>query len=675
MERLFRPRSIAAIGGSGWCGNIISASQRIGFDGPIWPVNPGKAEIGGLRAFARLADLPSPPDAVFVGVNRDSSISVMTELATMRAGGAVCFAAGFREATAELADGASMQERLVAAAGDMPFLGPNCYGFINALDGAALWPDQHGCERVDRGVAIITQSSNIAINLTMQRRGLPLGYVVTLGNQARLGFAEVGKVLLADPRVTALGLHIEGIGDVPGFEALAATARALGKRIVALKVGASAQAQTATVSHTASLAGSDAGGRALLRRLGIAQVDSLPALLETLKLLHVAGPLASRRIASLSCSGGEASLMADAGLAHGVEFPALNAVQKCALRQALGPKVALSNPLDYNTYVWGDRDAMAACFRAVADPTLAMACVVLDFPRADRCTVGAWDEVVAAMDASLTGSPAPAMPLALIASLPENLPEEVARRCIAMGITPLCGITEAMTAIALAASPLPGKPEPVWPLPPDPAVLPALMTEAQAKAELAAHGLRVPASRRVTSPEEAAAEAPGFPVALKGEGFAHKTEAGAVVLSLNDAEAVRAAARRMGATSFLIEEMVTGGLAEILIGVTRDPAHGWLLTIGSGGVLTELLRDSASALLPVSHDDVIALLRGLKIWPLLQGWRGAPPANLDAIADAVMAVQDYVRTTPGLTEIEINPLICREHDAVAVDALIRRELP
>lgn len=674
MRRLFRPRSIAAIGSGGWCSNIISACQRIGFEGPIWPVNPNRAEIGGLPAFARLADLPGVPDAAFVGVNRDAAVPVMAELAAMGVGGAVCFAAGFREAAAELADGAAMQAQLVAAAGGMPFLGPNCYGFINALDGAALWPDQHGCARVDRGVAIITQSSNIAINLTMQRRGLPLGYVVTLGNQARLGFAEVGLALLADPRVTALGLHIEGIGDVPGFEALAATARSLGKRIVALKVGASEQARAAAVSHTASLAGSDAAGRALLRRLGIAQVESLPVLLETLKLLHVAGPLTSNRIASLSCSGGEASLMADAGLAHGVAFPALNPQQESALRRALGPRVALSNPLDYHTYIWGDRAAMAECFRAVADPALAMACVVLDFPRTDRCTAGAWDEVLAALDASRTGSPTPAMLLGLVSSLPENMPEDIAQRCIAMGIAPLCGIPEAMAAIALAADPLPADPAPVWPLPPGPAA-PALLTEAQAKAELAAHGLRVPASRRARSPEEAAAGVTGLPVVLKGEGFAHKTEAGAVALNLADADAVRRAARGMGAASFLVEEMVTGGIAEILIGVTRDPAHGWLLTIGAGGVLTELLRDSASALLPVTREDVIATLRGLKIWPLLQGWRGGPPADLNAIGDAVMAVQDYVRATPGLTEVEINPLICRAHDAVAVDALIRRRLP
>ncbi len=676
MERLFRPRTIAAVGGAGWCGNIVRACQRIGFGGQIWPVHPSHSEIGGLPVFASLADLPQSPDAVFVGVNRDGAIGVMADLAAMKAGGAVCFAAGFREAAAELDDGAEMQDRLIAAAGEMPFLGPNCYGFINALDGAALWPDQHGCTRVDRGVAIITQSSNIAINLTMQRRGLPLGYVVTLGNQAQTGFAEVGRTLLADPRITALGLHIEGISDLPGFEALATTARDLGKRIVALKVGASQQARTAAFSHTASLAGSDAAGRALLRRLGIAQVESLPDLIETLKLLHVAGPLASNRVASLSCSGGEASLIADAGLQHGIDFPPLGREQDHALRQALGPKVALSNPLDYHTYIWGNREAMANCFRAIADPALAMICVILDFPRADRCTQKEWRDVLDALVDSRTGSPAPSVPLGLIASLPENMPEVVAEECIARGITPLCGIREGMVAIAIAATPaVTVDPAPVWPLPVPPDT-PVLLTEAEAKAALAGFGLRIPQSLRAPTADDAAQAASriGFPVALKGEGFAHKTEAGAVALNLPGADAVREAALAMRAPSYLVEEMVTGALAEVLIGITRDPPHGWLLTLGAGGTMTELLRDSASLLLPVTRTDLHEALRGLKIWPLLDGWRGAAKVDIEALIDAVMAMQDYVQATPGLCEIEINPLICRAHDAVAVDALIRREV-
>ncbi|MCC0044342.1 MAG: acetate--CoA ligase family protein, partial [Brucellaceae bacterium] len=217
IDRLLKPRSIAVIGGGVWCANVIEQCRKIGFEGYIWPVHPSRETVAGLPAFREIAQLPHAPDAAFVGINRDGTIEAMRALSAMGAGGAVCFASGFREAQAERQDGQAKQAELLEAAGDMPFLGPNCYGFLNYLDGAALWPDQHGGVRVDRGVAIVTQSSNIAINLTMQDRGLPLAFMVTVGNQAQTGMSQVSRALLRDDRVTALGLHIEGIDDLAAF--------------------------------------------------------------------------------------------------------------------------------------------------------------------------------------------------------------------------------------------------------------------------------------------------------------------------------------------------------------------------------------------------------------------------------------------------------------------------
>ncbi len=193
LSRLLRPSSIAVIGGGAWCANVIAECRKIGFAGPVWPVHPTKTEVAGLRAYPTIADLPEAPDATFIGVNRAASIDTLRALAARGAGGAVCFASGFREAAAETGDGAELEAELVAAAGPMRILGPNCYGFLNLLDGAALWPDQHGALRVERGVALITQSSNIAINLTMQTRGLPIAYAVTAGNQAQTGMAEIAR--------------------------------------------------------------------------------------------------------------------------------------------------------------------------------------------------------------------------------------------------------------------------------------------------------------------------------------------------------------------------------------------------------------------------------------------------------------------------------------------------
>lgn len=673
LSRLLAPKTIAVVGGGVWCANLIRECRKIGFAGQVWPIHPTREDIAGLPCFRSIHDLPAAPDACFIGVNREATIALVAELASLKAGGAVCFASGFREAMAETGDGADLQYRLVAAAEDMPILGPNCYGFINALDRAALWPDQHGCIPVERGVALITQSSNIAINLTMQQRALPLAYVVTAGNQAAVTQADIGATLLDDPRVTALGLHIEGFSDLPGWERLAQKARALGKAVVALKVGRSTEAQAATISHTASLAGSDAGAGALLDRLGIARVDSLPVLLETLKLLHFAGPLPRAEMACASCSGGEASLMADTGLRHGVVFPALTELQREDLGSALGPRVALANPLDYHTYVWGDVPGMTAAFTALARGGAPISGVVVDFPRTDRCSDADWGCV---LDAAQAAAQAVAKPFALIATLPEGISEKVALDIVARGLVPMFGCDETLAAVAAAARVETDKPlspeTAIWlPQPPDAA---QVLTEAESKSRLAAHGVRVPKAGRALTPaaiENLLSEL-DCPSVIKAEGLAHKSEAGGVIFAGPGDTAAIAAARRMPCDCWLVEERVTGSLVELLIGVVCDPAHGYILTLGAGGIQTEILRDTTSALLPVTEEDVTDMLGRLRISPLLEGFRGGPKADKAAIIQTVIAVQSYVEANLGqVAEVEINPLIVTAQGAIAVDALIR----
>lgn len=670
LGRLLRPRSIAVVGGGAWCKQVVRQSRKIGFQGEIWPVHPDAPEIDGVPAFASVDALPKPPDATFIGVNRHVTIDIVGALSAMGAGGAVCFASGFLEAQAEDVGAIDLQARLLAAAGDMPILGPNCYGLINYLDGALLWPDQHGGQRCEKGVALVLQSSNIAINLTMQKRGLPIAYVATVGNQAQCSVSQIGEALLEDPRVTALGLYIEGIGDLRAFETLAARARDLGKAIVVLKMGRSDQARQAALSHTASLAGGDAGAEALLRRLGMLRVTDLTTFLETLKLLHVGGRLAQNTLASISCSGGEASLASDSVVGRNLSFPPLTPGQQSDLRAALGPRVALANPLDYHTYIWRDVPAMTAAFAAMAGPGIGIVLLVVDFPRADRCDPDDWDCTI---EATIAAAQQTGARYGMVATLPELMPEDVAARLMEASVVPFCGLEEALDACAIATRPLPEHAEPV--LLPAPVEAPTLVTEAEAKAMLAQHGLRVPRSARSTDATGVpqAATSVGFPQVLKGEGVAHKTEAGAVRLNLQTADQTVHAAADMPCSSFLIEEMVTGGVAELLIGVLHDPAHGYVLTLAAGGTLTELWQDSASLIIPASDTNIEAALRSLRIAPLLTGHRGAAPADMAAILRAVRAVQDYVLArAEGLAEIEINPLICTPTDAIAVDALLRR---
>ena len=666
LSRLFRPRSIAVIGGGAWCASVIGQCLKMGYDGAVWPVHPRGGEVGGLPAYARLEDLPHAPDAVFIGINRHATIEAVEVLSAMGAGGAVCFASGFSEAQAEDDSGGDLQAQLVAAAGDMPILGPNCYGFVNALDGALLWPDQHGCTRVDKGVAILTQSSNISINLTMQKRGLPIAYMVTCGNMAQTTQAQIAAALLDDPRVTAIGVHIEGFKDLPDWEALARKAHDRGVPVVALKVGVSEQAQAATVSHTASLAGSDAGAQAFLDRLGIPRLNSLPDLLETLKLLHCHGPLASGNIASISCSGGEASLIADMAVGRNLSFPALNDRQKTELRDALGPMVALNNPLDYHTYIWRDREAMANAWAGMTGKDIAMTFTIIDYPTTDA------SDWVMATGAALDVHARTGRGFAVVASLPELMPEDTAAELMAGGVIPFMGLSEALAAVEAAASLRAPQADPVCPA----GSLQGAKTisEGLSKAALAAHGVAVPQNRSARTDQEIADAIAELrpPFAIKGVGLAHKSEHAAVRLGVQPEDAIQVA-RDIGTDEVLIEEMINDAVAELLIGVVRDPAHGFVLTLGAGGVLTEILRDTTSLLLPSSADDINAALDRLNIAPLLAGYRGKPGADRAAVIDAVLGVQAYVlANSDTIGEVEINPLLCTPDRAVAVDALIRK---
>ena len=675
LTRLLRPRSIAAIGGDA-AARVAEQCDRLGFAGDVWPVHPHRERVAGRRAFATVAALPAAPDASFVGVNRQAAVDVVEALRERGGGGAVCYAAGFREA----ADGADLESALVAAAGDMPLVGPNCYGCLNLLDGVPLWPDQHGGARLavgQRGVGIVTQSSNIAISMTMQRRALPIGYVLTAGNQAQLGAADLAAALLDDERVSAVGVHVEGFGSLAAWEAFAAKARERRVPVVALPAGRTRLGQTLALSHTASIAGARAGADALLARLGFGRAASIAEFLETLKLLHVHGPLPGRRLGSLSCSGGEASLMADAAADAALALPPLGEAQ-AEVAATVHPLVTVANPLDYHTFAWGDRAALRRTFAAFAAGPFDLTALVLDLPRGDRCDDADWQTTLAAFDDALRDTGASG---AVVATLAENLPEEQAQRLLDSGVAPLCGMREALAAIDCAATV-----GDAWAQPPAPALLgpasapmPELadVDEAAAKAQLGAFGLRAPANGTASTVAQAVSLAAFLdaPVAVKALGVAHKTERGAVRVGVEGAEAVAAAARELlplGDGRVLVERCVEDVVAELIVGVARDPAFGLMLTIGSGGTLVELLGDSATLLLPTSAAEVRKALASLRCAPLLDGYRGRPKADVAALASAIEAVAAFAVAHHGtLAELDVNPLAATADGAFALDALLR----
>jgi acetyl-CoA synthetase len=673
LQRLLRPRSVAVVGGS-LAPRVIEFCRAGGFDGPIHAVHPTRAEVGGVAAVPTVGDLPEPPDAAFVAVNAAATVEVVRELEAIGAGGAVAYAAGFAEVGAE---GARLQAALVEAAGDLAVLGPNCYGLVNLVDRVSLWPVPYPVAPIERGAALVFQSGNLAINALNAQRSLPLALVASLGNGAVLDAAAVMEGLLEHDAITGIGLYVEGVPDVERFAAVAARALAQGVPVAAVKAGASELGARLTLSHTSSVAGSDAVHDALFERFGIARAGSIPELLETLKALVVLGPLRGRRLTAFTCSGGESALVADAASSSGVELPAPSAAVAAEVAGLLPPFAGIGNPLDYSPQVWGMREVLEPAFRAhLADPYDA-ALLVIDYGAEGAPYT---PEIDAAVDAHVAACAARATPAAVASSVPESFSAYGRARVLAAGAVPLQGIPEAVAALAACAALGVRRAAPPASLDP-PGEAPAgarVLDEWDAKAWLAPTGIAIPEGRVVPRDADVAAAAAGdlgFPVALKllAPELPHKAAAGALRLGLRSADAVREAAAELCAlrpdlaARLLVERMAPRGV-ELLVGARREPGIGLVLAVGAGGTLVELIADARPLLLPVAAAEVAGALRRLRIWPQLVA------ADVDAAVAAIAAIAERVRAERArLVELDVNPLVVlpRGRGVVAVDCLVR----
>lgn len=664
LSRTLNPRSIALFGTSP-AQSVIEQCLKLGFTGELWPVHPTRETLAGIKCFKSVADLPSAPDVAFVAVNRNATIDVVKQLAKIGAGGAVCYASGFAESGL---NGIALQEKLVTAAATMPLLGPNCYGYINALDGVALWPDQHGCKSLTSGVAIVSQSGNVGLNITLQQRGLNLAYLVTVGNQAVAGIEECLEVFINDSRVTAIGLFIEAIVDPVRFAKLAYYANKRNLRIVALQTGRSQAGAMIAASHTASLAGRRSAYEALFERCGVAMVDTPIELIETLKLLDQGGALTGNKLVSLSCSGGEASLVADLSEKTSLRFEPFSTEQHARISSTLTELVTVGNPFDYHTFMWGDRAATAKTFTQVMDGPQDATLLILDTPPRDDQDSQTW--VIAAQS---LGDAAQATNKrgVIVATLPECTTLAIRDAAHAANLVVLQGLHEALVALNaaawLAANQAGDPPAQVVT-----ALKTKLIDEADAKLMLQKNGVDVPTGVRCARSDIAGmASKIGFPITLKGLGLAHKSEVGAVKVGLQNKHELDSALAMMPSeiNEFLVEQTVVNVVAEVLVSIRRDAPVGWLITLGAGGVYTELWRDTTFLLAPVDDEQILGSLAKLRIAPLLNGFRGKPAGNLNAL---VALIQNVISTAMNnnLVEIELNPVLVTPNTAVAVDALM-----
>ena len=675
IKRLLVPRTLALIGGA-WTDAVAAGNERIGYTGEVWRVNPNRRSTGSTTYYRSVEELPGCPDAAFVAVPSRDVATVAAALRACGGGGFVCFAAGFSETGT--AEGARLTQELIASAAPLPFFGPNCYGFVNFFDRVSLWPDQVVGASVSRGVALICQSGTLALTLMFNERSVPIGYIFTVGNQTSLAVEDLIELLVLDERVTAFGLYIEGIKDAPRLARAAAIARAAGKPIAVVKAGRTQAAARTVQSHTGSLAGADVVFDAFCRQAGLARCDTLAALCETLKVFH-AGGIGGRRVLIMGASGGDMAMTADLALPLALDFAPIPQKATERLREILSDRVTIANPFDFHTYIWFDRDALHAMFSAVLRCGFDAVGFVLDCPPEGKADTSAF---TAAIDEFIAASAAAPTRAALIASLPETLSAGVRERCLAAGVVPLQGQREALEALNLAGAVGETRgalQELKLLIPGDKSGVDRTLPEAQAKAALAAFGVRIPRSRTAARAEVAAVAAElGFPVVIKvaAAHLAHKSDVGGVVLNVRSTAEASAAAERLSALTenFLIEEMITDGVAEILVGAVVDAQFGLTLVIGAGGVLTELLRDSVSLLPPFTAASVGAALQRLAVNKMLQGFRGNPPGDVPALLETIAAVGRYAEANlASLVELDVNPIIVRPSGAgaVAVDALIR----
>ncbi len=677
LTRLLHARSLVFVGGR----NVESAivyCRRLGYGGVIQAVNPTRTEIAGVPCVPRLADLEVAPEAAFVAVPPAATVAVVDELRAMGAAGAVCYAAGFAELDEA---GAALQTDLAAAAGEMALIGPNTMGLVSLAGRLGLNHADHGIDCPAQGVAMIAQSGTVGTNTVLSDRSLPVTHLIAVGNQAAVDIADAIAVLVCEPEVRVAMLHLEGIRDAAALQGALRLAREREVPVVAFRTGVSAQARAIAVTHTGGMTGAGETLDCFLTGEGVLIAEDYAAFIETGKLLvrHPRG-LAGRRLAVFTASGADAGFAADLADRQGLTLDAPSAACLADLEALLPPVARAANPMDITMALWGDVEGQRRVYRRLMEEAYDAALIVINCPDAALDSRPEYDQALAALVAAGEGL---ALPVFAASNLPEGLPADARAALGAAGIVALQGLEAAFAALALAAA-HGGKSKARRG---DLLALPALTGEAAtcdewaSKAWLRAAGIATPRAHLARGAEEAAAEAErvGYPLVAKavGAGLAHKSEQGAVVLGLADQDSVRAAAARLlalpGAEAVLVEEQVGDGVAEIILGITRDPVFGLVLLVGAGGVLTELLADKALFLLPVSAAELRARLPKLKVWRLLEGYRGQPPGDREALVQAILALARRAEAeAASLLECDVNPLMVRPEGrgVIAVDALV-----
>ncbi|UYO93560.1 acetate--CoA ligase family protein [Pollutimonas sp. M17] len=672
ISRLLKPRSVAIIGASAdsrkTAGRPVAYLRKHGFAGDIYPVNPRVDNIDGLPCYPDIASLPAVPDVGIVLLGADRAHSAVAELSRLGAAAAIVLASGYSETGEE---GTSRQAQLIEAAGNMRILGPNTIGLVNLTDNIVL--SASGALEMKHfpvgSIGIVSQSGGILGSLLSRAvpRGIGLSKLISTSNEVDLDLADFVDYLAEDEATQIIALYVESVRHPEKFRAAALKAASAGKPVVAFKVGRSEAGAQAAVSHTGALAGADRMYDALFKQVGVIRAQTFGDLLDIPAALVTGRRLLGNRVAILTSTGGAGTLVSDSLGVSGFETPAPDADTAAALRALqTGNHAALDrNPIDV-TLAGLQPDLLRGAIRAL-----------LASPSYDALTiiVGSSSLAMPELMAGAIQDCLPASDKPVIAYVSPHAPD-VAALLTQRGV-PAFSAAESCT-VALAGMlqharwQAPGSSAPDTSI--DLSGLPGgALDEAQAKKLFSRFGIPCTGEKVVTTPggAEQAARAFNGPVALKilSADILHKSDVGGVAVNL-EAEYVAARLTQMQAEvqqragilsqRFLVQEMVTGG-TELILGMHRDPL-GTAILLGMGGITAELFKDTTMRLLPpdgqgLSSEEAAEMVRELKTWPLLDGFRGRPKADLDALVSAIVAFSQMAAGLGDrLLEAEINPL-------------------
>lgn len=697
LRRLIEPQSIAIAGISATIGSFGQRTRaNLGhYGGRIYGVNPKYKEVHGISCFSRLTDLPESPDLVVVAVPRERVEDVLEDGIAAKAGGVIVYASGFAETGRP--ERIAQQNGIVARAraAGLPLVGPNCIGMINNLSraGAIFQANYDKTPHLPSGVGIVSQSGAIGYTMVQaSERGGGFSHYFTTGNSGDVDVCDFVSYLVEVPDCRAIVCLFEGLPDGRRLIEAGEKARAAGKPIVAYKMTCGEASAVAALTHTGNLAGSDAAYAAAFERTGIIAVDDLDIAYETASFLAKTPHPIARGVAAIVTSGGAGVIAAERAEHYGLPMPQPGPAAQGVLDARIPEFGAKRNPADITAQVLTDPESFTACFRAmIEDPAYGAAIlpVVTAVPEitpkrhlalAELAKTAEKPICLVWMTAWLQGPGSD-----IVERDPRLVMFRSMDRCMrALSLwhkwadvvatprveTPrLTGAAEQAKARELFAA------------------AGDKLSEREAKAILATYGVPVPLERTVRSAAEASAAADmlGYPVAVKIESpdIAHKTETGVVRLGLRDGVAVgRAFGEVMDAAARIavgpridgvsVQRMAPAGV-ELVVGAKIDPQFGPLVVVGSGGILVELLKDSVAALAPIGVAEALDLLKRLKGYRLLAGFRGSPAVALERVAELIVRVSEFAADHASqVAEIDINPVICDAQGAVAVDALIVR---